>query len=114
MVSSRLEVSLEGKPLAKAHALFYEGLEEVKNGDKSKIHVVYGKIEFSFFFFFRKRICFKIHSRRRWSWRRRMGVLSRKSLQESLQNSVNPFLSHLSTRSDEWEGFSASLLIARA
>ena len=44
MVSSRLEVSLEGKPLAKAHALFYEGLEEVKNGDKSKIHVVYGKI----------------------------------------------------------------------
>ena len=42
------------------------------------------------------------------------GVLSRKSLQESLQNSVNPFLSHLSTRSDEWEGFSASLLIARA
>ena len=53
-------------------------------------------------------------TRRRWSCRRRMGVLSRKSLLESLQNSVSPFVSHLSTRSDEWVGFSAFLLIARA
>ena len=30
------------KPLAKAHALFYKGLEEV-DGNESKINVVYGK-----------------------------------------------------------------------
>ena len=48
VVSSRLELSPERKPLAKAHALFYKGLEEVK-GNKSKIHVVYGQIQISFF-----------------------------------------------------------------
>ena len=48
VVSSRLESSPKRKPLAKAHALFYKGLEEMK-GDKSKIHVVYGKIQISFF-----------------------------------------------------------------
>ena len=48
VVSSRLELSPERKPLAKAHALFYEGLEEVK-GNKSKIHVVCGKIQIRFF-----------------------------------------------------------------
>ena len=47
-VSSRLEVSPKRKPLAKAHALFYKGLKEV-TGDESKIHVVYGKIQISFF-----------------------------------------------------------------
>ena len=47
VVSSRQELRPKRKPLAKAHALCYKGLEEVK-GDKSKIHVVYGKIEISF------------------------------------------------------------------
>ena len=48
VVSSRLELSPKRKPLAKAHALFYKGLEEMK-GDKSKIHVVYGKTQSNFF-----------------------------------------------------------------
>ena len=48
VVSARLELSPKRKPSAKAHALFYKGLEEVK-GDKSKIHIVYGKIQISFF-----------------------------------------------------------------
>ena len=48
VVSSRLEQSPKRKPLAEAHALFHQGLEEVK-GDKSKIHVVYGTIQISFF-----------------------------------------------------------------
>ena len=48
VVSSRIELSTQRKPYAKAHALFKKGLEEVK-GDKSKIHVVYGKIQISFF-----------------------------------------------------------------
>ena len=47
-VSSRLELSPKRKPLAKAHALFCKGLKEMK-GDESKIHVVYGKIQMSFF-----------------------------------------------------------------
>ena len=48
VVSSRLELSPKRKPLAKAHAMFNKGLEEV-TGDRSKIHVVYGKIQTSFF-----------------------------------------------------------------
>ena len=36
------------KPLAGAHALIYKALKEV-GGDESKIHVVYGKIQMSFF-----------------------------------------------------------------
>ena len=40
-VTSRLELSPKRKPLAKVHALFCKGLEQV-NGDKSKIHVVHG------------------------------------------------------------------------
>ena len=47
-VSSRLELSPKRKPLSKAHALFYTGLKTVK-GDESRIHVVYGKIQISFF-----------------------------------------------------------------
>ena len=47
-VSSRLEMSLRRKPLAKAHAVVYKGLKYVK-GDESKIHVVYGKFQISFF-----------------------------------------------------------------
>ena len=47
-VPSRLEMSQMRKPLAKAHALFYEVLKEV-GGDESKIHVVYGIIQISFF-----------------------------------------------------------------
>ena len=47
-VSSKSEMSPKRKPLAKAHALFYKGLKEV-GGDESKIHVVYGKIQISFF-----------------------------------------------------------------
>ena len=46
--SSGLELRPKRKPSAKAHALFFEGLEEVK-GTKSKIHVVYCKIQISFF-----------------------------------------------------------------
>ena len=46
-VTSRLEMSPKRKPLARAHALFYKGLKEVK-GSESKIHVVYGKIQISF------------------------------------------------------------------
>ena len=46
--SSRLELSPKRKPLTKAHASFYKGLEEVER-DKSKIHVLYGKIQISFF-----------------------------------------------------------------
>ena len=42
MVSERLEISSKRKPLAKAHALFYEDLKEV-GGKKSKTNVVYGK-----------------------------------------------------------------------
>ena len=34
--------------MAKAHALFYQGLEEV-GGNKSKINVANGKIQISFF-----------------------------------------------------------------
>ena len=41
VVSCRLELSLKRKPLAKAHALFYKGLEEARG--ESKIHVVHGK-----------------------------------------------------------------------
>ena len=48
MVLSTLEKSSERKQLASAHALFYKGLKEV-GGDKSKIYVVYSKIEISFF-----------------------------------------------------------------
>ena len=48
VVSSRLELSPKRKPLAKAHALFHTGLEEVR-GDTSKIHVVHGKFQISFF-----------------------------------------------------------------
>ena len=48
VVSSRLELSPKRKPLAKARALFYKGLEEVKGG-KSKIQFVHGKIQISFF-----------------------------------------------------------------
>ena len=48
VVSCRFELSPKRKPLAKAHALFYRGLKEVK-GDESKIHVVYGKLQISFF-----------------------------------------------------------------
>ena len=48
VVSCRFELSLKRKPLAKAHALFCKGLKEVK-GDESKIHVVYGKFQISFF-----------------------------------------------------------------
>ena len=47
-ISSRLEMSPNTKPLARAHALFYKGLKEV-GGDESKTHVVYGKIQISFF-----------------------------------------------------------------
>ena len=43
VVSSRLELGPKRKPLAKAHASFCEGLEEMK-GDRSKIHVVDRKI----------------------------------------------------------------------
>ena len=45
---SRLESSPNWKSLSKTHVLFFQGLEEVKR-DKSKIHVVYGKIQISFF-----------------------------------------------------------------
>ena len=46
-----MEMSPKRKPLAKAHALFAlfdKGLKEV-GGNKSKINVVYGKIQMSFF-----------------------------------------------------------------
>ena len=39
---------LQKKPLAKAHALFYKGLKAV-GGNESKINVVYGIIQISFF-----------------------------------------------------------------
>ena len=42
-----MEMSPKRKPLAKAHALFDKGLKEV-GGNKSKINVVYGKIQMSF------------------------------------------------------------------
>ena len=48
VVPSRLELSSKRKPLANSHALFCKGLEEMK-GDESKIHVVYGKFQISFF-----------------------------------------------------------------
>ena len=48
MVLERLEISPRRKPLAKAHALFYEDLKEV-GGNKSKTKVVYGKIMINFF-----------------------------------------------------------------
>ena len=48
VISSRLEMSPKRKPLAKAYALFFQGLKVVK-GDESKIHVVHGKIQISFF-----------------------------------------------------------------
>ena len=81
VVSSRLESSPKRKPLAKAHALFFKGLEEV-NGDKSKIHVVYGKIQISFLVgtLLKEKVL-----------QEKDGILSRKSSQESVQNSVNAF-----------------------
>ena len=48
VVSARLEMSPKKKPLAKGHALFYKGLKEV-GGNESKINVVHGKIQISFF-----------------------------------------------------------------
>ena len=48
VVSSRFELSPKRKQLAKANALFHKFLKEVK-GDESKIHVVYGKLQISFF-----------------------------------------------------------------
>ena len=38
-ISSRLEMSPKRKPLAKAHALFYKGIEAA-GGNESKINVV--------------------------------------------------------------------------
>ena len=43
-----MKMSPTRKPLAKAHALFHTGFREV-GGDESKIHVVYRKIQISFF-----------------------------------------------------------------
>ena len=48
MANPCYERSPKRKSLAKARALFYKRLEEVK-GNKSTIHVVYGKIQISFF-----------------------------------------------------------------
>ena len=47
-LSSRLEISLKRRFLARAHALFFKGLKEV-GGNKSKIHVVCGKIQITLF-----------------------------------------------------------------
>ena len=47
-VSARLESSPEKKTRAKAHALFHKGLKAV-GGNESKINVVCGKIQISFF-----------------------------------------------------------------
>ena len=43
-------MSPKRKPLARGHVLVCKGLKAVK-GDESKIHVVYGKIQTSFFIF---------------------------------------------------------------
>ena len=110
VVSSRLELSPRRKPLAKAHALFYKGLEEVK-GDKSKIHVVYDKIQISFFV--GSAMAANCTPDVEKVLQEKYGMLSRKSLQESAQDSVNPFLRPLSTRSGDWAGFSAPFLTAR-
>ena len=48
VVSARLEMSPKRKPLAKAHAMFLNGLKEV-GGNESKVNSVYGKIQISFF-----------------------------------------------------------------
>ena len=47
-VSARLEMSPKRKSLAKAHALFDRGLKAV-GGNESKMNVVHGKIQISFF-----------------------------------------------------------------
>ena len=43
-----MEMSLQEKPLAKAHALFFKGLKSMA-GDESKMNVVFGKLQISFF-----------------------------------------------------------------
>ena len=59
-VKARLEVSLQRRPLTKAQAMFFNGLNEV-DGDESKVRSFYGKLQNSFFV----GSCCKIHTRGR-------------------------------------------------
>ena len=108
-VSSRLEMSPKRKPLAKAHALFYKGLKEVK-GDESKTHVVNGKIQMSFFVGSAMAAKYtpegEGHARNGWT-------VKSEVLQESVQSSVRLSLKPLLIQADERVVFPGSSLIAR-
>ena len=97
VVSSRLEMSLKRKSLARAHALFYKGLKAVK-GDESKIHIVHGKIQISFFIGSTMAAKYTPEGE---VLQEKDGLSSRKLLQEFEQSSARPFLRPLLTQADE-------------
>ena len=107
-VSARLEMSQKRKPLAKAHALFYNGLKDVRR-NKSKINVV----------------CRNFRSVSLWEvqWlqntllkekvlREKAGVSNLILLTRSVQILVEPFSRQLSNQADARVAFSDSILTA--
>ena len=108
-VSSRLELSRKRKPLAKAHALFYKGLKEVKGDEAMALPTK------KFFEFYR---------RQRGFWRQNT-LLKDKVLQEKdgpssrtlfpaiVQSSVRLSLRLLSIQADERVGRPDSYLTAK-
>ena len=110
VVSSGLELSPKRKPLTKAHALFYKGLEEMKRVTSPRFTFSVEKIQISFFVGSASAAKYSPEGEglAGEGWDRKSEVIAGICTEFS-----EPFLRPLSTRSDDWVGFPALFLTAR-
>ena len=100
-------MSPKRKPLAKAHALFDKGLIEV-GGNKTKINVVYGKIQMSFLASWLQNTLLKENV-----LQEKAGISNLKLLPQSVRSCVRLSSRLLSVQADARAAYSDSTLTAR-